>query len=122
MHKTLVLGASLKTNRYSNLAVNRLKNHNIKTEAFGLKEGSIGDTQIKTNFTEFQNIHTVTLYVGPSRQPEYYGEILKLKPKRVIFNPGTENPEFYKILKDNDIEVEIACTLVLLATNQYFNG
>ena len=120
MHKTLVVGASLKTNRYSNLAVNRLLNHNIITEAFGLKKGNIGDTQIKTNFSEFQNIHTVTLYVGASRQPDYYGDIVKLKPKRVIFNPGTENPEFYKILKDNGIEIEVACTLVLLSTNQYF--
>ncbi|QCW99268.1 CoA-binding protein [Aggregatimonas sangjinii] len=119
MHKTLVLGASLKTNRYSNMAVHRLRAHNITTEAFGLKKGNIGDTQIKTNFNDFQNIHTVTLYVGAGRQPDYYGEILKLKPQRVIFNPGTENPEFYKILKDNAIEVEVACTLVLLATNQY---
>ena len=101
------------------MAVHRLRAHNIKIEAFGLKKGNIGDTQIKTNFGEFQNIHTVTLYVGPSRQPEYYGEILQLNPKRVVFNPGTENPDFYKILRDNDIEVEVACTLVLLATDQY---
>ncbi len=119
MCRTLVLGASLKTNRYSNMAVKRLLNHNIETEAFGLKKGNIGDTQIKTNFSEFQNIHTVTLYIGAGRQPNYYGEILKLKPKRVIFNPGTENPEFYKILKDNEIDIEVACTLVLLSTNQY---
>lgn len=119
MHKTLVLGASLKTNRYSNMAVNSLLRHNVVTEAFGLKKGNIREAQIKTNFNDFQNIHTVTLYVGPSRQPEYYEEIIKLRPKRVIFNPGTENPEFYKILKDNGIEVEVACTLVLLSTNQY---
>jgi len=119
MKKTLVLGASLKTNRYSNLAVNRLVNHNIETEAFGFKVGKIGNTQIKTNLSDFQNIHTVTLYINASRQPDFYEDLLKLKPKRVIFNPGTENPEFYKILKNNDIEVEVACTLVLLATNQY---
>jgi len=119
MKKTLVLGASLKSNRYSNLAVNRLIGHNIETEAFGFKDGKIGNVQIKTNFNDFQNIHTVTLYVNASRQPDYYKGLLKLEPKRVIFNPGTENPEFYKILEDNGIEVEIACTLVLLATNQY---
>ena len=119
MKKTLVFGASLKANRYSNLAVNRLVDHNIETEAFGLKEGKIGSVQIKTNLSDFQNIHTVTMYIGASRQPDYYGGLLKLSPKRVIFNPGTENPEFYKILKDNQIEVEVACTLVLLATNQY---
>lgn len=119
MHKTLVLGASLKTNRYSNMAVIRLQDHNIETEAFGVKKGNIREVQIKTNFSGFQNIHTVTLYVGTGHQPDYYGKILQLKPKRVIFNPGTENPEFYKILKDNEIEVEVACTLVLLSTNQY---
>ena len=119
MKKTLVFGASLKSNRYSNLAVNRLVEHNIETEAFGLKTGKIGNVQIKTNLDDFQNIHTVTLYINASRQPDFYGGLLKLKPKRVIFNPGTENPEFYKILEDNGIEVEIACTLVLLATDQY---
>ena len=119
MHKTLVFGTSLRPDRYSNLAVNRLLDHNIKTEAFGLKKGKIGAVQIKTNSADFQNIHTITLYIGPARQPEYYADILKINPKRVIFNPGTENPEFQKILVERGIEVEVACTLVLLATNQY---
>jgi len=119
MKKTLVFGASLKSNRYSNLAVNRLLDHNIETEAFGLKAGKIWGLQIKTNLNDFQNIHTITLYIGAARQPEYFEDFLKINPKRVIFNPGTENPKLYKILKDNKIEVEIACTLVLLSTNQY---
>lgn len=119
MKNTLVFGASLKTNRYSNLAVNRLLDHSIKTEAFGLREGKIRDIQIKTNLNEFQNIHTVTLYIGPARQPEYIDKILQLKPKRVIFNPGTENPKFYEILEREGVEVLVACTLVLLATGQY---
>ncbi|WP_276165843.1 CoA-binding protein [Zobellia alginiliquefaciens] len=119
MKTTLVFGASLKTNRYSNLAVNRLLDHNIETEAFGLREGKIRELQIKTNLNEFQNIHTITLYIGPARQPEYIDKILQLKPKRVIFNPGTENPDFYKILEKEGIEVLVACTLVLLATGQY---
>jgi len=119
MKKTLVFGASLKSNRYSNLAVNRLLNHNIETEAFGLKKGKIGEVQIKTNLNDFQNIHTITLYIGASRQPEYIEKILQLKPKRVIFNPGTENPDFYKILEEEGVEAEVACTLVLLATGQY---
>ena len=119
MKKTLVFGASLKSNRYSNLAVKRLLDHNIETEAFGFKAGKIGGTQIKTNLQVFQNIHTITLYIGPARQPEYYRDLLNINPKRVIFNPGTENSELYKILKDNEIEVEVACTLVLLATGQY---
>ncbi|PKA99423.1 hypothetical protein B0O79_3134 [Flavobacteriaceae bacterium MAR_2009_75] len=119
MKKTLVLGASLNRNRYSNLAVNRLIEHNIDTVAFGLKEGNIRDIQIKTNFDDFQNVHTITLYIGARRQPEYIDKILQLKPKRVIFNPGTENPEFYEKLTENGIKAEVACTLVLLATGQY---
>ena len=119
MRKTLVVGASLKPDKYSNIAIKKLIEKSITTEAFGLKEGSINGVQIKTNFNDFQNIHTVTLYLNPQSQVEYYNAILNLKPKRVIFNPGTENPEFYKLLKSKDIQVEIACTLVLLATNQY---
>ena len=119
MHKTLVFGASLKLDRYSNIAVNRLLDHNIKTEAFGLRIGDIRGVQVKTNLEDFQNIETITLYIGARRQPEYYEDILRIKPKRVIFNPGTENPELYELLKNNGIEVVVACTLVLLATIQY---
>jgi len=119
MKKTLVFGASLKPNRYSNLAIHRLLAHDIKTEAFGLKEGEISEVQIKTNFNNFQNIHTITLYINPQLQAAYYTVIIGLRPKRVIFNPGTENPEFIELLKQNKIETEVACTLVLLSTHQY---
>lgn len=119
MSKTLVFGASLNPNRYSYLAIKKLLEKNITTEAFGKNLGTILHLQIKDNLTEFQNINTVTLYLNPSRQVEYYNVIVKLHPKRVIFNPGTENPEFYKILKKNNIEVVVGCTLVMLATNQY---
>jgi len=118
--KTLVFGASLKSNRYSNIATKRLLDHKIETEAFGLKAGEIKGCEIKTNLHDFRNIHTITLYIGAARQPEYYDAFLQIAPKRVIFNPGTENPELYKILKNNGIEVEVACTLVLLSTNQYY--
>ncbi|WP_394975754.1 CoA-binding protein [uncultured Croceitalea sp.] len=119
MKTTLVFGASLKTNRYSNIAIHRLLQNDIKTEAFGLRTGTVSTVQIKTNLEDFKNIHTITLYMNPTRQSEYYYRIIKLKPARVIFNPGTENPEFYKLLKEKNIQVEVACTLVLLATNQY---
>ena len=119
MKRTLVFGASLKPNRYSNLAIQRLVNNGIPTEAYGLKSGEISHVEVKTKLDEFQNIHTITLYINPDRQKQYYSEIIDLKPKRVIFNPGTENPEFYKLLKDNNIEVNVACTLVLLSTGQY---
>lgn len=119
MKKTLVFGASLKPDRYSNLVIKRLTDKDLETKAFGLEKGEVSGVQIKTNLNNFQNIHTITLYINARRQPEYYGDILKIRPKRVIFNPGTENSEFYKILSDRGIEVEVACTLVLLATNQY---
>lgn len=119
MKKTLVFGASLKPIRYSNIAIHRLLENNIETEAFGLREGTVGSVQIKTNLSDFKNIHTITLYINPKRQKEYYTKIVALKPKRVLFNPGTENPEFYQILKENNIEAEVACTLVLLSIGQY---
>jgi len=113
------LGASLNPGRYSNLAIRRLVDQNIETTAFGIRGGTVSGIQIKDNFVDFQNIDTITLYLNPSHQKEYYKKILDLKPRRVIFNPGTENPEFYEILRNAGVEVEVACTLVLLATDQY---
>jgi hypothetical protein len=117
--KTLVLGASLNPSRYSNLAINRLVSYDQPTVAIGLKKGEIAGVSISTEKENFEDIDTVTLYLNPQRQKEYYEYIISLKPKRVIFNPGTENPEFYTLLQKNNIEVEVACTLVLLGTNQY---
>lgn len=117
--KTLVFGASLKQDRYSNMAVNKLINFNHEVVAFGMREGSINGVNINTNLIPYNDIDTVTLYLNPKRQEAYYNYIVSLNPKRVIFNPGTENPEFYAILKDNKIDFEVACTLVLLSTNQY---
>ncbi len=119
MGKTLVFGASPNPSRYSNIAINRLVENVIETEAFGVRPGTVSGIQIKNELDEFQNIDTVTLYVNPKRQQEYYTQILDLKPRRVIFNPGTENQEFQDILEEKGIEVENACTLVLLATGQY---
>lgn len=119
MQNTLVFGASLKPDRYSNLAINRLKSKGVPTQAFGLKQGEVAGVPIKTDLTDFKNIHTITLYIGPANQPQYYEHIIGLQPKRVIFNPGTENPEFYTLLENAGIAVEEACTLVLLATKQF---
>lgn len=117
--KTLVLGASLKPERYSNIAINKLRNHNHEVKAFGLREGKVNDVDIDTILIQYDDIDTVTLYLNPKRQEPYYDYIIGLNPKRVIFNPGTENPEFYNLLRQNNIEFEAACTLVLLGTNQY---
>lgn len=117
--KTLVLGTSLKPNKYSNYVIERLVANRFEVVAFGLKKGAIFGIQIDTELLSYKDLHTVTLYLNSKRQKDYYDYIISLKPERVIFNPGTENPEFYKILKENDISFEAACTLVLLATNQY---
>lgn len=117
--KTLVLGASLKTQRYSNIAVHKLVNHGHEVVAFGLKAGHVAGIEIDTNLMPYKDIHTVTLYLNPTRQKAFYNYIISLNPKRVIFNPGTENSEFQNLLKQNQIFYEEACTLVLLGTNQY---
>ena len=119
MKKTLVLGASLKAERYSNKAINLLRSNHIDTVAYGLRDGHVKDVVIDTELKKYKNIHTVTLYLNPKRQEEYYNHIVSLHPKRVIFNPGTENPVFQQLLLDNNIAFEEACTLVLLTTGQY---
>ncbi|MFB9057764.1 CoA-binding protein [Mariniflexile ostreae] len=117
--KTLVLGASLKSNRYSNLAIQKLVKNNVEVVAFGLKSGVVAGVDIQTTLLQYNDIHTITLYLNPQRQREYYEHIVSLRPQRVIFNPGTENPELYKLLKENHIAFDGACTLVLLSTDQY---
>ncbi|NRA92734.1 MAG: CoA-binding protein [Psychroserpens sp.] len=119
MKRTLVLGASLKPERYSNMAIQRLISSNHEVVAYGPKEGTIAGVDIDTTLIAYENIHTLTLYLNPKRQESFYDYIVSLKPERVIFNPGTENLSLQQILKENDIYYEEACTLVLLGTNQY---
>jgi len=117
--KTLVIGASLKEIRYSNIAIKRLRKYNVDTVAIGLRQGQVDGVNIETEMVDFKDVHTVTLYLNSTRQQPYYDYIILLQPNRVIFNPGTENHEFYKLLQDQNIEVEVACTLVMLGTGQY---
>lgn len=119
MKKTLVIGASENPERYSNKAIRALVSHHHEVVAIGMREGEVAGVSFNSEKKAFENIDTVTLYVGPQNQPEYYNYILSLNPQRVIFNPGTENPEFIAKLKKSGIFPEIACTLVLLATGQY---
>jgi hypothetical protein len=119
MKTTLVIGASENPERYSNKAIRALISHGHEVAALGLKKGSVEGVAFHTEKIQFENIDTVTLYVGSQNQPEYYSYIIGLKPRRVIFNPGTENPEFIARLQADGIYPEIACTLVLLATGQY---
>nr|WP_236023905.1 CoA-binding protein [Flavobacterium flabelliforme] len=117
--KTLVLGATTKPDRYAFKAITMLVDKGHSVLALGQNAGEVAGIKIQTKAIPIKNIDTVTLYLNPTRQRDYYNYIVEVKPKRVIFNPGTENPEFYQLLKLNDIKVEIACTLVLLTTNQY---
>jgi len=117
--KTLVLGATDNPSRYAYLAIRKLRSHNHPVVAVGKKEGEVGDVQIKTDHVPDNEIDTVTLYLNPRNQVEYYDYILSLKPKRIIFNPGTENEDLIKEAEENNIEPVIGCTLVMLATGQY---
>ena len=117
--KVLVVGASLKTERYSNMAVNMLLDYGHEVVAIGGREGQIRDVEIIKGHPPMQEIDTITLYLGPARQPTEYEYLISLNPKRVIFNPGTENPVFENMLKEHNIVVLRACTLVLLRTNQF---
>ena len=116
--RTLVIGASENPARYSNMAIRSLRNHNHEVLALAKREGKVDDVNITTEFPD-EDIDTVSLYVGPQWQTEYYEKVLKLKPQRVIFNPGTENPEFENLLEENDIEAVEACTLVMLSIGNY---
>ncbi|MEN8115538.1 MAG: CoA-binding protein [Bacteroidota bacterium] len=117
--KTLVIGASTNPARYSNMAIKSLRNHNHEVVALAKRGGTVEGVDIQTEFPANETIHTVTLYVGQQRQPEYYSKIVNLQPERVIFNPGTENDYLAEMLTENGIEAIEACTLVMLSTSQY---
>jgi uncharacterized protein len=117
--KTLVLGASDNPLRYSYLAVNRLVSKGYPVVALGKRKGTVGGIDILTDQIPVQDIDTVTLYLNPLHQKEYYNYILSLKPKRIIFNPGTENDELIDLAERNGITAVEACTLVMLSTGQY---
>jgi predicted CoA-binding protein len=117
--RTLVLGASANPARYSYLAINRLKNNQHPVIAIGNKTGTVAGIPIGTEKIMLDDIDTVTLYINPQHQKEYYDYIIALHPKRLIFNPGTENDELAELASQNNIKPVEACTLVLLSTGQY---
>lgn len=117
--KTVVLGASTNPNRYSYLAVNKLTSFKHPVVAVGRKEGNIGSIDIVPGTPQQEEVDTVTLYLNPTNQKPYYDYILSLKPKRIIFNPGTENYELEELAEKQGIETLEACTLVMLSTGQY---
>ena len=117
--KTIVLGASSNPARYSYLAVQRLRAHNHPVTAIGRRVGQVADVNITKDHLLESDVDTITLYLNPKNQVEYYDYILNLHPKRIIFNPGTENEELMQKAKENNIKPVIACTLVMLGTAQY---
>ena len=119
--KTLVLGASENPRRYSHIAIQLLEKHGYDAIGLGRTPGKVGSTDILNGKPELKNIHTVTLYLAEPHQFQYENYILEtIQPKRIIFNPGAENPGFHNRAKENSIEVIDACTLVMLNTGQYF--
>lgn len=116
---TLVLGASPNKNRYSNRAVLQLRENQIPVIAYGIKPGIIGDVKINLTIKDWNDIGTISMYIAPKNQPNLYEYILKMNPHRVIFNPGTENPELEMLLDEAGIAHERSCTLVLLSFGIY---
>ncbi|MBL7727239.1 MAG: CoA-binding protein [Dinghuibacter sp.] len=116
---TLVLGASENPGRYSFLAINRLLEAGVPVKAVGKRAGRVNGVEIQTGQPQLEQIDTVTLYLNPVHQQQYYAYILSLNPRRIIFNPGTENNELVALAKQHGIEPLYACTLVMLSTRQY---
>ncbi|WP_212002095.1 CoA-binding protein [Chitinophaga sp. HK235] len=116
---TVVLGASPNPERYSNMAVNRLTDKGHPVVAIGKKPAVIGDIPIVTDHPPLEHVDTVTMYLNPGLQKEYYDYILQLRPRRIIFNPGAENEELEELARKNNIQPLEACTLVLLSTGQF---
>lgn len=117
--KTLVLGTSINSWRYSNKAVLSLRANGYQVIAIGNRSGMVGDVEIRTLLEQHTDIHTITVYLSASNQIAYYDYILSIHPERIIFNPGAENEELEKIAEENGIRVENACTLVLIAVGAY---
>jgi len=117
--KTLIIGATPNADRYAYRAAHMLTSKGHPIVNIGIKQGEVAGVKIEKLGEVYDDIDTITLYIGPDLQSGYEDYILETKPKRVIFNPGTENPKFEKMLDQNDIEPVEACTLVLLSIGQY---
>ncbi len=120
--KTLILGASTNPARYSYLASNRLVEAGYDIIPVGIKKGKVAGKEIVNDVSLLDlndEVDTVTLYLSPQRQKEYYDLIIDLAPNRIIFNPGTENHELSKMAREAGIETLNACTLVMLASQTY---
>ena len=119
MSRVLVVGASTNPTRYAYKAIHALLGNGDEVIPFGVKKGEVAGISILNDWHEWEGVDTVTLYVGPQNQSELQQKIIALQPRRVIFNPGTENPSFQELLESKGILAEEACTLVMIATKQF---
>ncbi|MDH5368353.1 MAG: CoA-binding protein [Cyclobacteriaceae bacterium] len=121
MKKTAIIGATTNETRYAFKAAERLENYGHKFVPIGIKKGKVFGEEILDlrEKPSINDIDTVTMYIGPQNQPEWYDYILSLKPNRIIFNPGTENCDFKVLAEKKGIEVVEGCTLVMLGVGNY---
>jgi predicted CoA-binding protein len=119
MKNVVVLGASPNPDRFSNQVVRYLLKRNYPVTAVGIRQGFIGDLPIQTGMPDVRPLDTLLLYIGPRHQKDYYDYIISLQPRRVIFNPGTENLELIDLCRKNQIEVILDCSLVMLDTGRF---
>jgi len=121
MKRTVIIGATPNPSRFAYLAAERLQEHGIEFIPVGIKTGNVlGEEILDLRLRpEISDVNTITLYINPTNQQEWYDYFVKLNPKRVIFNPGTENPELQNLLEQKNIEALEACTLVMLGSGQY---
>ncbi len=121
MHESVaVVGASPKEDRYSFRAMQSLQKHGHTAIPISVRGHDILGQKGFTSICDLaETPDTVTMYVGPNHQEKIIADLLKCKPQRVIFNPGTENPAAFEQLKQAGINYQEACTLVLLSTNQF---
>ncbi len=117
--KTLVVGASEKSHRYSNKAIRKLLRYNHEVVPLAPRPGQVAGVPFVTGYPEIEDIHTITLYIGPSRQAVFYDYLLALKPNRIIFNPGTENDIFLQKAKAQGVETIQDCTLIMLESGVF---
>ncbi len=119
MKKTVVLGATDNPDRFAYRAANSLTRHGHPIVLVGLREGIVAGQPIQKGQPLIADVHTVTMYVGTRNQAPLHDYILSLKPKRIIFNPGTENPELENKARQQGIETVEGCTLVMLSVGEY---
>ncbi len=119
--KTVIIGATTNTGRYAYMAAERLSGASVEFVPVGIKKGTVfGQPILPIKEKPMVNdVHTVTMYIGPQNQPKWYAYILSLNPKRIVFNPGTENDEFQNLARQRNIEIVQGCTLVMLGVGTY---